>query len=69
MYLAYALHQTARLTFGRETAQFKQLIAFMAILSVTLWTLVALTLLARMLFCHVWYRRRYVNRDNKLPPG
>lgn len=53
------LNYAAQLSFGREAAQFKQLIAFMAIVSLVLWFCVLVTILARMWFGYVRYRRRY----------
>jgi hypothetical protein len=68
MYLAYVLHQSSHLTFGRSTAQFKQLLAFMAIVSIVLWSIVVVTMLARLWACHVWYRRSSSTSNTNLPP-
>ena len=61
-------------TFGRQTTQFKQLIAFLAIISLVLWAGVLITLFARLVVCHLWYRRRYpvpatLPVNNQTPPG
>lgn len=64
MHTADLLHYTARLTFGRETAQFKQLIAFMAAVSIVIWGIVFITMLARLFLCHIWYRRRRLRTSN-----
>jgi len=50
---------TAAVTFGRGTAQFKQLIAFMAIVSLVTWAIVFITIIIRLLLCNVWYRHRH----------
>jgi hypothetical protein len=54
----------SRLAFGSQTAQFKELITFMAIVSIALWSLVVLTLFVKMWLCHVWYRYRYPRTNN-----
>jgi membrane protein insertase Oxa1/YidC/SpoIIIJ len=60
MYAAAAVVQhTSHLTFGRQTAQFKQLIAFMAIVSIVTWSIVIVTIVIRMIMCHIWYRKHY----------
>jgi len=58
MYLASILHQTSRLTFGRETAQFEQLITLMAIVSIAIWSVVLATIVVRVGWA-AWHRRRY----------
>lgn len=66
MYLASFLHQGTHLTFGRETAQYQQLLTLMAVVSLVIWALVFITILMRMGWLG-WQRRRYqisVNRDN-----
>jgi ABC-type transport system involved in cytochrome c biogenesis permease subunit len=52
-----ALQHAAALTFGRDMAHFKQLITFLAILSVILWGIVAFTTITRML-ASFFYRQR-----------
>jgi len=68
MFIADILHHTAHLTFGRNTAQFKQLVAMLALVSVILWSIVLLTTVARILLCHVWYRRQYASSRTNMPP-
>lgn len=54
-------------TFGRNIAEYQQLIELLAIMSIALWVTVLATILVRFVVCHVWYRRRYpLQRDN--PP-
>lgn len=69
MYSLGIFQQTAQLMFGRQTAQFKQLVALLAAVSIVLWSLVALTILVRIAVCHGWYRRRYAEagRSNQPP--
>jgi hypothetical protein len=67
-YLADGLDHTSRLTFGRETAQFKQLLGMMAIVSVVLWSCVLITMLARLWYGHIWYRRRHQPQRINTPP-
>lgn len=66
MYLASVLHQSAHLSFGRETAQYQQLLTLMAAVSIIIWGLVLLTIMLRLGWL-TWQRRRYqmtVSRDN-----
>lgn len=51
-----AIHYTSHLTFGRETAQFKQLLTVMAIVSIITWAIVLITIALRFFMCHVWYK-------------
>jgi hypothetical protein len=54
--------------FGHGAAQFKQLVTFLAAVSLVLWACVLLTIVLRMWLCHVWYRRRYRVPNNNPPP-
>lgn len=67
MDIAHMLHYTARLTFGRETAQFKQLIAFMAMVSIIIWSIVIATMIVRLVARHVLYRKRYSASRSNFP--
>jgi len=51
------LQKVAALTFGRDMAHFKQLITFLAVLSIVLWGIVAFTTITRMLAAF-FYRHR-----------
>jgi len=64
MYVALVVRHTSRLAFGREVAQFHTLLAFMAVVSAVLWTVVLATLLLRWYLGHVWYRRRLRTDDS-----
>ena len=68
MYTYALVNYTARLAFGRDAAQFKQLVAFLATVSLVLWACVLVTMIARALLCHVWYRNRQPMQPNDLPP-
>ena len=57
----YASAYVATLTFGRESAQFKQLITYLAILSVVLWVLVLLSTIVRW-GSQIIYRQRKVTK-------
>jgi len=59
MYIAFLSSHSPHLSFGHDAAQFKQLIAFMATVSIVLWACVLVTVMVRMWLCHIWYRRRY----------
>lgn len=48
----------ATLTFGRDTAQFKQLITYLALLSIGLWVVVFITTVVRMLALVVYRQRK-----------
>jgi hypothetical protein len=65
--VAFALHRSSHLTFGRQTAQFKQLLAVMAIVSVAIWSIVFITMIARLV-SQLWYRHRYMPPPADLPP-
>lgn len=67
MYLAL-FTRTSHLTFGRDMAQFKQLITFLTALSLALWACVLVSFAARVVLCHIWYRRRESLPPNRLPP-
>lgn len=56
MFFGYALHHEPHLTFGRETAQFQQFVGFMAAVSIVIWSIVVITLLARWWVCSTWRR-------------
>lgn len=58
MYLALLLHQSSRLTFGRDTAQYQQLLTLMAVVSLAIWGAVFLTILVRLGWS-TWHRKRY----------
>jgi hypothetical protein len=59
-------HLLAYLTFGRDIAQFDQLIQFLTWLSITLWIFVILTTMLRA-GAHVTHiRYRHKNRKNKI---
>jgi hypothetical protein len=49
-------HVVAAETFGRDGAQFEDLLGFMAVLSLALWAVVILTAVVRFVACHVVYR-------------
>jgi hypothetical protein len=68
MIIADTLHTTAHLTFGRETAQFKQLIALLALVSIVLWSVVLLSMIARLVLCRIWGRQAYSSTRTNLPP-
>lgn len=68
MHFATLHTQTAQLTFGHDAAQFKQLVAFLAAVSLVLWGCVIATMVYRILVCHVWYRRRQPLQTSDLPP-
>ena len=55
------------LTFGRNVAEYHQLVEWLAITSLTLWMAVLATMLVRMLMHHVWYRYRYPTYRNNPP--
>jgi hypothetical protein len=57
MHLASTLQQSTHLSFGRATAQFQELVGLMAVISITIWSLVITTILARALL-GAWHRRR-----------
>jgi heme/copper-type cytochrome/quinol oxidase subunit 2 len=59
MYTADAVGRASNLTFGRETAQFRELVTILAAVSIVLWLIVFATILARLYLCHVRYRRPY----------
>lgn len=59
---------TARLTFGHDAAQFRQLVTFLATVSLVLWVCVLATMIVRLLLCHVWYRGRQAIQPNDLTP-
>jgi hypothetical protein len=44
-------------TFGRDAAMFQDLLGFMAQMSLTLWAMVLVTAVVRLVACHVLYRR------------
>jgi len=61
MYSADAVGRISNLTFGRETAQFKELITVLAAVSAVLWLIVLISILARLYLCHVHYRQTSPN--------
>jgi uncharacterized membrane protein len=67
MVTAAIVRYTATLTFGRATAQFKQLITVMAVISIVIWIIVLLTMFARIGAYQLWYRRRLPNSRNNPP--
>ena len=68
MYFAVLLTHASQPTFGRDAAQFKQLVAFLTAVSLVLWVCVLATMVFRILMCHVWYRRRQPLSSNHLSP-
>jgi len=68
MLLAQAFGYASRPAFGHGAAQFKQLVTFLAAVSLVLWACVLLTIALRMWLCHVWYRRRYRAPNSNIPP-
>jgi uncharacterized membrane protein len=69
MYTADAVSHASDLTFGRDIAQFKELIGLLAVISIVLWIIVLITILIRLYLCHVWYPRRYHPSNPNLPPS
>jgi uncharacterized membrane protein len=67
MHIVHAIVFASQPTFGREIAQFKELVGFLAIVSVVLWAIVIITMVLRMWLCHIWYRRRY-RTHHEVPP-
>lgn len=47
----------ADLTFGRDGARYRELITFMAVVSIVLWVIVLVTTLLRIGMRFIWYRR------------
>jgi hypothetical protein len=41
----------------------------MAIVSIIIWVVVIITIMVRMLYCHVLYRRHRLLTRTNLPPG
>lgn len=62
---------SATVTFGRDTAQFEQLLEFLAWLSITLWAVVAVTTVWRTHshYRHVWNKRKLRKRVERRPHG
>ena len=58
----------ADLTFGRSSAHYWQLIAYLAIVSIVLWLLVIVTTLIRFTVHLAWYWRQKV-RSHQPTPG
>ncbi len=58
MYAALVMRHASGLTFGREQAQFHELLVFMAIISTVLWTIVLVTLLLRWYLSYTWSRHQ-----------
>jgi hypothetical protein len=65
MYLASVLHQTSRLAFGRETAQFEALVTLMGAISLVIWSIVLATIIFRMGWA-AWHRHRYQAMNDNL---
>jgi heme/copper-type cytochrome/quinol oxidase subunit 2 len=53
-----AIDSFSAMTFGRDIAQFKQLVAFLSLLSIVLWSLVIITTALRMVAYYFWHYRR-----------
>lgn len=51
------IYQTSSLTFGRDIAQFRQLITFLTIVSLLLWTVVLITAILRFAAAYMWRQR------------
>jgi hypothetical protein len=68
MYAAVAVVHASNLTFGRGTAQFKELVAFMAVVSIVSWSLVIITTFLRWWIGRFWYRRAPAENINNLSP-
>ncbi|HUB93435.1 MAG TPA: hypothetical protein VMB52_02940 [Verrucomicrobiae bacterium] len=64
MYATDIAGHATQLTFGRETAQFKEFLTFMTVVSVILWVIVLATMLLRLWLGHVWYRKRLRASEN-----
>jgi Ca2+/H+ antiporter len=56
----FAMHSFAAVTFGRDTAQFEQLVEFLTWLSIALWGIVVATTLLRTHthYKHAWHKRK-----------
>lgn len=69
MYAAITAVCASDLTFGRATAQFRELLAFMAVVSIVSWTLVFVTIFLRWWMGRFWYRRNvHAENINNLSP-
>ena len=69
MYAVTAVVYASNLAFGRATAQFKELLAFMAVVSIVSWSLVFVTIFLRWWMGRFWYRRNVPAENvNNLSP-
>jgi len=64
--VATRLH-ASDLTFGRNVAEYRQLVEWLALASVALWVAVLTTIALRLAICHIWFRYRYPGPRNNTP--
>lgn len=57
----------SNLTFGRNVAEYHQLVEWLTVTSFVLWTVVLVTMLMRIVMHYVWYRYRYPLYRNNPP--
>jgi hypothetical protein len=67
MFVANTELPASHLTFGHQAAQFKELLAIMTVVSIIMWSVVLLTIAARMVLCHIWYRQSRMAHTENLP--
>jgi hypothetical protein len=64
VYMAFLLNQTTHPTFGRETAQYQELLVFMGIVSLAIWSIVVTTIFVRMGWT-AWQRKQLESQSEE----